>query len=142
MQRGKNVVSIKNEFTWEEIPSTDLKRLAKNLQSRARADDELKLSLQKCLEYTERVLKDQKGTCLLAGGISKYCWNEPRVSKPHLMLQWSHKVPVAHTPKKTIENFILLCARCNNQLQSSRTLTQLKEELIHKLKFLNSLAEE
>jgi 5-methylcytosine-specific restriction endonuclease McrA len=138
--RGKNLVRTDASFIWAAIPKADLERLAKNLQSRARVDDGLHLPIDACRKHTQKVLESQHGTCLLAGGDSKYCWNEPRDSQEHLKLQWSHKIPVAHNPEKKLENFILLCARCNNQLQSSRTLLQLRSELIHKLETLNKIA--
>lgn len=137
MVRAKNTVNTNNNFQWETIPESDINRLAKNLQSRARADDKLALAIDECREHTKLILSNQKYTCLLAGGDSKYCWNEPRDKSPYLRLQWSHKIPIPHNPSKTIKNFVLLCARCNNQIQSSRTLAQLCSELEHKTAVLN-----
>ncbi len=139
MNRGKNTVSTKNEFQWEPLPETDFERLAKNLQNRARSDDELRFSIGECRQHTKKVLQQQENTCLLAGGESKYCWNEPRDQSSYLKLQWSHKTPISHGPKPNIDNFVLLCARCNNKIQSSRTFEQLEKELNHKICVLRKI---
>ena len=57
-----------------------------------------------------------------------------------LVLEWGHKIPrnfgqIAHQ----LDNLILLCARCNNQIQTSRKIEQLIPELEHKLQALKKL---
>lgn len=88
--------------------------------------------------FARELLIKQNFTCAFAGNNSKYCWNHPRDKKiPHLKLEWGHKVP-AHYGKSSqkLNNLILLCARCNNHIQSSRKIEQLIPELEHKLKNL------
>jgi 5-methylcytosine-specific restriction endonuclease McrA len=134
-----NKVSTESEFSWDPIPSDGIEKLAKNLQNRARSDDGLSVSIADCRKHTASVLAAQGGTCLFAGGDHKYCWNEPKESERYLKLQCAHMVPKSHAPKASLDNFALLCARCNNHIQSSRTLEQVSAELKHKLRIIDSI---
>jgi hypothetical protein len=55
-----------------------------------------------------------------------------------LKLEWGHFVPKAQRTGTTPFKMILLCARCNNHIQTSRTIEQLIPELEHKLAVLKS----
>lgn len=92
-------------------------------------------------QFVLKILQDQKFTCLFAGGDDRFCWNHPRKKDlKYLRLEWGHKTPSHYGEKsRTEDNLILLCARCNNQLQSSRTVIQLIPELEHKLGVLKRI---
>jgi 5-methylcytosine-specific restriction endonuclease McrA len=92
-------------------------------------------------EFVRITLKKQNSTCAFAGNDPKFCWNHPRdKTKPFLKLEWGHKVPTHYgKSSQNPDNLILLCARCNNHIQSSRKIKQLIPELEHKLKNLKSI---
>jgi hypothetical protein len=131
-------------YQWEPPPSSETERLAKSLVGhlgRAAASPG-EQTLPKCRELVRRVLQKQGGTCFLAGGDDRYCWNHPKDSKlTYLKLEWGHRVPLSQGGSSDISNLILMCARCNNQIQTSRTLHQLMPELGHKLAVLRSQAD-
>jgi 5-methylcytosine-specific restriction endonuclease McrA len=82
-------------------------------------------TLPKCRELVRQVRKKQGGTCFLAGGDDRYCWNHPKDGKiAYLKLEWGHKVPLSQGGSSDLSNLILMCARCNNHIQTSRTLRQ------------------
>jgi 5-methylcytosine-specific restriction endonuclease McrA len=90
---------------------------------------------------TKKILLTQKQTCAFGDGDGSYCWNHPRNKKfPYLKLEWGHKIPIVHGSISQKEsNLILLCARCNNHIQSSKTIAELILELEHKLRSLKKL---
>jgi len=91
-------------------------------------------------DFVIKVLESQKGTCAFADGNPMYCWNNPRdEALSYLKLQWGHKNPVSRAKYHTPDDLYLLCARCNNHLQTSRTIHELIAELEHKLKALKKL---
>ncbi len=102
---------------------------------------EIKRTKKERLEFVMKKLVSQKHTCAFANGDDKYCWNHPRNKRlRYLKLEWGHKIPKYHGNKsETEKNLILLCARCNNQIQTSRTVQQLIPELEHKLRALKKL---
>jgi 5-methylcytosine-specific restriction endonuclease McrA len=60
--------------------------------------------------------------------------------KKYLKLQWGHIKPRCRKDEtQTIKDLCLLCARCNNQIQTSRYLCQLKAELQSKLVNIDEL---
>ena len=101
----------------------------------------IKRTKKERVDFVKKKLNSQKFTCAFADGIDTFCWNHPRNNKLlYLKLEWGHKIPRYHGEKSMFENnLLLLCARCNNQIQTSRTLEQLIPELEHKLKALKKL---
>jgi len=131
---------IKDTYTWPRIPEDEIKRLAKNLYGHLKRMG-IKMNVQERLEFTNEILDSQAGTCAFAGGEDEFCWNEPKDKDlKYLKLQWGHKIPVSHGKiAQKPDNLILLCARCNNNIQKSRSIKQLIPELEHKLKVLRKL---
>ncbi len=61
----------------------------------------------------------------------------------YLKLQWGHRIPSSHGDiSQYPENLILLCARCNNNIQKSRSIRQIIPELEHKLKVLKKITKD
>ena len=131
---------MESEFNWKEIPEEEHFRLEKTLYKHLRAMKVKKTKTER-LEITKTILKQQKNTCAFVDGDDSYCWNHPKNNNSKfLILEWGHKIPqnfgeIAHK----LDNLILLCARCNNQIQTSRKIKQLIPELEHKLKALRKL---
>jgi hypothetical protein len=130
-----------NTFTWQPRPEDETRRLTRLLQSHLRRAGvtPAERTSAKCRELLLRTLAGQNGTCYFAGGDDRYCWNHPKDKKiAFLKLEWGHLVPTAQSVVGVAPKMILLCARCNNQLQTSRTLEQLIPELEHKLPVIKS----
>ncbi len=125
---------------WKKIPDSEFERLDKTLTIHLRKMG-VKRTKGERLEKIRLILKEQKFTCAFADGDSSYCWNAPKYEElPHLKLEWGHRIPVAHGKIAHQENnLMLLCTRCNNQIQTSRTIEELIPELEHKLKTLKKL---
>ncbi len=125
---------------WKELPKTEISRLEKTLSNHLR-EMESKKTVQERHEFVMKKLSSQKFTCAFADGDGSFCWNYPRNKDlKYLKLEWGHKIPKYHGKKAYAEdNLILLCARCNNHIQSSRTIKELIPELEHKLKALKKL---
>jgi hypothetical protein len=96
----------------------------------------------------KEILGKQNNTCAFGknvGGV--YCWNEPRdnfiknvyTEKTYLKLQWGHIKPKCRKEDQTSADLCLLCARCNNQIQTSRHLHQLKAELSSKIENIDAM---
>ena len=134
------MINMKTKFVWKKIPETEHYRLEKTLYNHLRAMNVKKTKIER-LEFTKLILNHQKNTCAFADGDDSYCWNHPKnKDSDFLVLEWSHKTPqnfgeIAHQ----LNNLILLCARCNNQIQTSRKIEQLIPELEHKLQALKKL---
>jgi hypothetical protein len=63
----------------------------------------------------------------------------PQESTPKVsQIRVGHRVPKFQGGAAELQNLVLVCARCNNQLQTSRTLSQLLLELEHKLAVIRS----
>lgn len=131
---------ILEEYKWPKIPDTEIERLSQVLYSHLRKMRE-KLSKEERINFVKELLKEQKETCAFAGGDDRYCWNEPQDKElNNLKLQWGHKIPRSHGDEAyELDNLILLCARCNNNIKKSRNIDQLIPELEHKLKVLKKL---
>ena len=131
---------MNTKFVWKEIPDIEYFRLEKTLYNHLRAMKVKKTKTER-LEITKNILKQQKNTCAFADGDDSFCWNHPKnKGSEFLVLEWGHKIPrnfgqIAHQ----LDNLILLCARCNNQIQTSRKIEQLIPELEHKLQALKKL---
>jgi len=125
---------------WTKLPDSEIVRLEKTLVNHLR-QMEVKRSKNERIEFVTNTLKSQKYTCAFADGDDRYCWNHRKNSRlRYLKLEWGHKIPKFHGKKSQSEdNLILLCARCNNHIQSSRTIKQLIPELEHKLKAIKKL---
>jgi len=125
---------------WEKLRKTEISRLEKTLSNHLR-EMGTKKTLQERHEFVIMKLSLQKFTCAFADGDGRFCWNHPRNKNlRYLKLEWGHKIPRYHGKMDHVEdNLILLCARCNNQIQTSRTVKQLIPELEHKLKALKKL---
>ena len=131
---------MNGKSTWKKIPDTEFDRLQKTLYNHLRAMKVKKTKIER-LEITKSILKQQQNTCAFADGDDSFCWNHPKnKDSEFLVLEWGHKIPrnfgqIAHQ----LDNLILLCARCNNQIQTSRKIEQLIPELEHKLQALKKL---
>jgi hypothetical protein len=99
-------------------------------------------------DYVTALLAKQNHTCAFGKNVEGiYCWNEPKenyiagvyTEKTYLKLQWGHIKPRCRKEEQTIGDLCLLCARCNNQIQTSRHLSQLKAELLSKIEHIDSM---
>ena len=130
---------MSDTFTWEARPDVEIARLTKLLRNHLRAAGVSKSdrTYSKCNALLLLTLKNQGGTCYFAGGDDRYCWNHPkdRILR-FLKLEWGHLVPKSQAHIFGSPKMILMCARCNNHLQTSRTIEQLIPELEHKLAVL------
>jgi len=132
---------FKDSNEWEDPPESEIERLQTSLYPHLR---KMKVSATKPqrIKFVEELLKKQDNTC--AFGISvhgMYCWNSPKdVEKKYLKLEWGHIKPRCRKDEtQTINDLCLLCARCNNQIQTSRYLCQLKAELESKIENIEAL---
>ena len=134
---------------WSSIPESEVERLQKRLYPHLK---KMKVSMSKSsrIEFVNSILVKQKGTCAFGknvGGI--YCWNEPKenykddkyTEMVYLKLQWGHIKPRCRKEEQTSDDLFLLCARCNNQIQSSRHLQQLRAELLSKIEHIDMMSE-
>ncbi len=132
---------FKDENVWEPTPESEIDRLQQTLYPHLR---KMKLSSTKPqrVQFVKDLLEKQTDTCAFGKNVGgKYCWNEPKDGeKKYIKLQWGHITPTSRTDNpQTIKNLCLLCARCNNQIQTSRYLSQLKAELQSKLENIDEL---
>ncbi len=123
-----------------ELIESEIERLDKNFIRHLR-DMDIHPSKPERIKKIKKILKAQNYSCAFGDGDGSYCWNHVKdKSKPYLKLEWGHKIPSSHEKKsQKEENLILLCARCNNHIQSSKTIEELIPELEHKLKALKKL---
>jgi hypothetical protein len=132
---------------WSIIPETEIERLQGTLSNHLR---QMNVSMKKPgrTEFVKTLLEKQNRTCAFGknvGGI--YCWNDPKenykedvyIEKKYLKLQWGHIKPRCRKEGQTIDDLCLLCARCNNQIQTSRHLQQLKSELLSKIEHIDAM---
>jgi len=124
----------------KELEESEIERLDKTLSNHLRKM-KVKRTKPERIEKIKKILKTQNYTCAFGDGDGSYCWNHVKDKKrPYLKLEWGHKIPSSHGIKsQEEENLILLCARCNNQIQTSKTIDELIPELEHKLKALKKL---
>lgn len=134
-----------DRYRWPEVKDEEKERLAKRLAAHCiemGVPKGKRMNPAERLQFVKDLLAEQRGTCAFSDGDSRYCWNEPRDEDlEYLKLQWGHIVPKEQWKKtdKTMENLYLICARCNNNIQKSRTLNQLVPELAHKLRAIRKL---
>ena len=125
---------------WGPIPANETIRLSKILQTHLRTAN-IKLTAQARLDFVKALLIKQNSTCILDNGHG-CCWNHPKDSAlEYLKLEWGHKMPQSLGITKSIDGFYLMCARCNNHLQSSRTLPEIKYEFMEKIKQIDLILE-
>jgi len=133
---------FRDENRWGNIPPEEIDRLAYNLQRHLRKIN-IKMTPEDRISYVRDLLMRQNNTCAwgkYANG--RHCWNRLRDNKKdgeytevgYLKLQWGHIIPQAHCEKKpTLGSLYLLCERCNNQLQTGRSLSQVVVEFQSKI---------
>lgn len=99
-------------------------------------------------QHVKDLLTKQNKTCAFGKNVKgMYCWNEPKenyvddvyTELPYLKLQWGHIKPRCRMEEQGINDLCLLCARCNNQIQTSRHLHQLKAELLSKIEHIDEM---
>jgi hypothetical protein len=132
---------------WSLPPESEVDRLQGTLANHLR---KMNVSMTKVgrMEFVRTLLAKQKQTCAFGIDVSgKYCWNEPKenyvadvyTEKTYLKLQWGHIKPRCRKEEQTVDDLCLLCARCNNHIQSSRHLEQLEAELSSKIEHVRSM---
>lgn len=132
---------------WSPLPDTEIERLQNTLSNHLRQMGNSKTKVTR-IEFVKNLLIKQNETCAFGKNVKgKYCWNEPKENyinniykvKPYLKLQWGHIKPRCRKEEQTIEDLYLLCARCNNQIQTSRHLQQIKGELLSKIEHIDEM---
>ena len=141
---------------WENIPDTEVHRLQNTLSSHLRKMN-IKKTKKERIQIVNKILETQNNTCAFGKDVKgKWCWNESKenftktiikktgeyVELKYIKLQWGHIKPRCRTESHCVEDLYLLCARCNNQIQSSRELPQIKRELESKLLHINNFLQE
>jgi len=132
---------------WSPLPETEVERLQGTLSNHLRQIN-AQMTKSTRIEFLQTLLAKQNQTCAFGknvGGI--YCWNEPKenyidsvyTEKKYLKLQWGHIKPRCRKEEQTTDDLCLLCARCNNQIQTSRHLLQLKAELLSKIEHIDAI---
>ena len=132
---------------WSAPPDTEIERLQGTLANHLRKM-EVKMNKTERTEFVVTLLGNQNHTCAFGKHVAgMYCWNEPKenytddvyTEKRFLKLQWGHVKPRCRKTTQTVNDLCLLCARCNNQIQTSRHLHQLKEELLSKIDHIDEM---
>ena len=142
-----NPPHFRNTNVWEPLPATEITRLTKTLHAHLK---KMGISMKPAdrEKFVQELLDKQNHTCALGKDVEgRYCWNEPKENwntteyrpKVYLKLQWGHKKPLCRRTDQSPSELYLLCARCNNHIQSSRTIDQLADELRSKLEAIKSL---
>jgi hypothetical protein len=132
---------------WSPLPEIEVERLQGTLSNHLR-NMNAQLTKAARIEFVKTLLVKQNQTCAFGknvGGI--YCWNEPKenyvdniyTEKTYLKLQWGHIKPRSRKENQTADDLCLLCARCNNQIQTSRHIEQLKAELLSKIEHIDDM---
>jgi hypothetical protein len=135
---------FRDENEWEIPDEDEIERLQQSLYPHVRKMG-LSVTKPKRVQFVRDLLKKQNNTCAFGKNVGgKYCWNEPKDSaKKYLKLQWGHIKPRCREDEtQTIDDLCLLCARCNNQIQTSRYLCQLKAELESKIENIEDMIHE
>ena len=132
---------FRDENVWEVPDESEIERLQQTLYPHLRKI-KVPSTKPKRLKFVKDLLEKQNNTCAFGKSVGgKYCWNEPKDSaKKYLKLQWGHIKPRCREDEtQTIDDLCLLCARCNNQIQTSRYLCQLKAELESKIENIEEM---
>ena len=151
-----NPPHYRDENIWENIPDTEVERLQNRLSNHLRCM-KVKKNKSERIQLVKEILKKQNYTCAFGKDVGgKYCWNEPKenykknknkkgteyVELKYIKLQWGHIKPRCRNESQTINDLCLLCARCNNQIQTSRHLIQIEKELESKLLHIKQFLQE
>jgi hypothetical protein len=132
---------------WSSLPDTEVERLQKTLYNHLKQMN-IPMTKSARTEYVRTLLVKQNQTCALGKNVRGiYCWNEPKenymdsvyTEKTYLKLQWGHIKPRCRKEEQSVDDLCLLCARCNNQIQTSRHLYQLPAELLSKLEHIDAM---
>ena len=133
---------------WSPLPDTEVERIQKTLSNHLRKMD-ISMTKPARTEYVTTLLAKQNQTCVFGKDVRGiYCWNEPKnnfnedgvyTEMTYLKLQWGHINPRCRKEEQTIDDLCLMCARCNNQIQTSRHLPQLEAELRSKIEHIHSI---
>ena len=134
----------KDTNQWEDLPESEIIRLYNSLKGHLRKMKESakKEEEEKIMKFIKDLLEKQNNTCAFGKSVKGiYCWNKPGDwEKKYLKLEWGHIKPRCRKGQtQTINDLCLLCARCNNQIQTSRFLYQLKPELESKIENIDDL---
>ncbi len=136
---------FRDKNDWSFLPETEVERLQKTLSNHLRQMN-TPMTKSARIEFVKTLLVKQNHTCAFGKNVNGiYCWNEPKENyidgvyneKMYLKLQWGHIKPRCRKEEQTVDDLCLLCARCNNQIQTSRHLHQLKAELLSKIEHID-----
>ena len=139
--RSKTPRYIMTTNEWDTPPQKEIDRLKKTLKPHLR---KMGIETKISSEITENILEKQINNCIFGTKCNSiYCWNAPKDKKlKYLKLEWGH----LYTPQcqlgntcDSVDNLALMCKRCNNQIQSSRTMEQLILELQSKCEHIDEL---
>ena len=142
-----NPPHFRDRNEWSHFPESEVIRLQATLSNHLRRM-EIPMSKIARTEFVKTIIGKQNQTCAFGKNVAGiYCWNEPKenyvdgvyTEKKYLKLQWGHVKPRSRKEKQTAEDLCLLCARCNNQIQTSRHLHQLKAELLSKIEHIDDM---
>ena len=148
-----NPPHYRDENIWEIIPETENERLQERLSQHLR-NMNVKKTKSERIQIVKEILENQNNTCAFGKNVSgKWCWNEPKVNftkkkdgeydeLKYIKLQWGHIKPRCRKESQSINDLCLLCARCNNQIQTSRHLIQIEKELESKLLHIKQFLQE
>jgi 5-methylcytosine-specific restriction endonuclease McrA len=132
---------------WSAIPETEVERLQGTLRNHLRPMN-VEMSKPDRIEFVRTLLAKQNQTCAFGKNVAgMYCWNHTKdnyangmyTEKTYLKLEWGHIKPRSRKEEQTVHDLFLLCARCNNHIQSSRRLEQIKAELLSKIEHIDSI---
>ena len=153
-----NPPHYRNENNWKDCPPEEIERLQLRLHHHLKKMDITKNKNER-IQIVREILETQNNTCAFGKNVKgKYCWNESKenftkttsknkktgkyVELKYIKLQWGHIKPRCRKESQNINDLYLLCARCNNQIQTSRHLIQVSEELESKILHINQFIQE
>lgn len=124
---------LKCSNTWVPIPASEPERLSKTVIQLTKNAGR-SITKKDALKKTKEILKEQNHTCAFgATKNGKFCLNSSKDEQlAYLKLEVTSITPLA---SGLDPEFIFLCNRCN-QIKSSKTFPQLKDELLSKLYYI------
>jgi hypothetical protein len=121
---------LKCSNTWLPIPESEPERLSKIMILLTKNAGK-SITKQDAIIKTREILKGQNNTCAFGSTKNgKYCLNGSK--DEHLAYLKMEVTSITPLTSGLDPEFIFLCNRCN-QIKSSRTFPQLKDELLSKL---------
>jgi hypothetical protein len=125
---------LKCSNAWVPIPDFEAERLSKQV-IRLTKNAGKSITKKNALKKTREILKDQNNTCAFgANKNGKYCFNSSKNDHlSYLKLEVSNITAV--TAANPEPSFVFLCNRCN-EIKSSRSFPQLRDELLSKLYYI------